>query len=96
LSVPAPKLDLPPSFLLGIRPEDIRPNPKGAFTAKVTLTEPLGVETILHLRSGNLPVVSLVPGMATQKTGEEIRFDIVQEKLHYFETDGKRIVGDAR
>jgi multiple sugar transport system ATP-binding protein len=96
LSVPAPRLPLPASFLLGIRPEDIRPDPKGAFAAKVVLIEPLGVETILHLRSGSLPIVSLVPGMATQKTGEEIRFDIVREKLHYFGTDGKRIVGDAQ
>jgi multiple sugar transport system ATP-binding protein len=96
LSVPVPRLPLPESFLLGIRPEDIRPDSKGAFTAKVKLIEPLGVETILHLLAGNLPIVSLVPGMATQKTGEEIRFDIVQEKLHYFGTDGTRIVGDAR
>jgi multiple sugar transport system ATP-binding protein len=96
LTVPAPRLALPQSFLLGIRPEDIRPDRKGAFTAKVNLIEPLGVETILHLRSGDLSLLSLVPGMAAQKTGEEIRFDIVREKLHYFGTDGTRIVGDPR
>jgi hypothetical protein len=29
--------------------------------------------------------------MATQKTGEEIRFDIVKEKLHFFGRDNVRI-----
>jgi multiple sugar transport system ATP-binding protein len=94
LSVPAPKLPLPESFLLGIRPEDIRPAPQGAFSATVGLIEPLGVETILHLRSGSLSLLGLVPGMATQKVGEQIRFDIVREKLHFFGPDGVRIVGN--
>jgi multiple sugar transport system ATP-binding protein len=95
LIVPAPKLPLPESFLLGIRPEDIRPDPKGAFTAKVTLIEPLGVETILHLRAGELPLLSLVPGMASQKVGEDVRFDIVREKLHFFGADGARVIGEG-
>jgi multiple sugar transport system ATP-binding protein len=96
LTIPAPRVNLPDSFTLGIRPEDIRPDPKGAFAAKVTLTEPLGVETILHLKSGDLTLLGLVPGMARQKVGEEIKFDIVKEKLHYFGTDNARIASDAR
>jgi multiple sugar transport system ATP-binding protein len=95
LSLPAPRLNLSESFLLGIRPEDIRPDPKGRFTGKVILTEPLGVETILHLRSGELTLLSLVPGMASQRVGDEVRFDIVQEKLHYFGPDKKRITAEG-
>jgi multiple sugar transport system ATP-binding protein len=95
LSVPAPRLALPESFLLGIRPEDIRPDAKGRFTGKVILTEPLGVETILHVRSGELTLLSLVPGMASQRVGDEIRFGIVQEKLHYFGPDKKRITAEG-
>jgi len=91
LTVPAPRLPLPEAFLMGIRPEDIRPDPKGRFSATVTLIEPLGVETILHLKSGELTLLSLVPGMALQRVGEEIRFDIVQEKLHFFGPDKKRL-----
>jgi len=91
LNLPAPALPLPELFLLGVRPEDIRPNPQGNFTGKVILTEPLGVETILHVKSGDLTLLSLVPGMARQRVGDEIRFDIVQEKLHYFGPDRKRI-----
>jgi multiple sugar transport system ATP-binding protein len=91
LSVPSPRMDLPEELLLGVRPEDIRPAPAGAFTAKVTLIEPLGVETILHLRSDDLTLIGLVPGMAMQRAGEEIRFDIVREKLHFFGRDNVRI-----
>ena len=94
LSLPAPRLPLPESFLLGIRPEDIRPEPKGAFLGKVFLTEPLGVETILHIRCGELTLLSLVPGMAAQRVGEELRFGIAQEKLHYFGLDKKRITAE--
>ena len=91
MSVPAPRMSLPEELLLGIRPEDIRPAPGGAFSAKVTLIEPLGVETILHLSTGDLTLLSLVPGMAAQKPGEQIRFDIVREKLHFFGRDNVRI-----
>jgi multiple sugar transport system ATP-binding protein len=95
LTLPAPRLSLPESFLLGIRPEDIRPDPRGRFGGKVLLTEPLGVETILHVRSGELTLLSLVPGMASQRASDEVRFDIVQEKLHYFGSDKKRIMAEG-
>jgi multiple sugar transport system ATP-binding protein len=91
ISVPAPRLALPDAFRLGVRPEDVRPDPAGGFRGKVTLTEPLGVETILHLSSGETSLLSLVPGMAPQRVGEEIRFSIVQEKLHFFGLDNRRI-----
>jgi multiple sugar transport system ATP-binding protein len=93
MAVPAPAMNVPESLLVGIRPEDIRPNPNGAFTAIVKLTEPLGVETILHLISGDIPLLGLVPGMAAQKVGDQIRFDIVKEKVHFFGPDNKRIDG---
>jgi multiple sugar transport system ATP-binding protein len=96
LVLAAPRLPLPESFLLGIRPEDIRPSPAGAFAAKVTLTEPLGVETILHLRTGELSLLGLVPGMASQRVGDEIHFDIVQEKLHFFGPDNRRVAAEGK
>ncbi len=95
ITVPAPRLALPDSFLLGVRPEDIRPDPAGSFDGTVMLIEPLGVETIIHLRSGELTLISLVPGMARQRVGEKIRFSIVQEKLHFFGPDNRRIAEKA-
>ncbi|MCX6029331.1 MAG: ABC transporter ATP-binding protein [Chloroflexi bacterium] len=91
LQLPAPNLPLPADFLLGIRPEDIKPAPDGQFAGEVLLTEPLGVETIVHIRSGQQAVLSLVPGMTALRIGEPVRFNISREKLHCFGTDHQRI-----
>ncbi|OGT28014.1 MAG: hypothetical protein A2Z17_04365 [Gammaproteobacteria bacterium RBG_16_66_13] len=91
LHIPAPLPNLPPAFLLGIRPEDITPDPNGAFTGSVALTEPLGVETIVHIKSGERTLTSLVPGITPLKIGDEVRFKIVLEKLHCFDLEHKRV-----
>jgi multiple sugar transport system ATP-binding protein len=88
---PPPECKLPNKFILGIRPEDINPGDKGEFRGQVTLTEPLGVETIVHIQSGEVTLVSLVPGMVDLKIGDNIKFDIVHERLHCFGLDGTRI-----
>lgn len=82
---------LPASFLLGIRPEDIVPDGEGPFQGHVSLIEPLGVETILHLEAGERTLLSLVPGMTPLKIGDNVRFSIAPERLHYFTDDGQRI-----
>jgi multiple sugar transport system ATP-binding protein len=93
LQVPVPLPGLPASLLLGIRPEDIRPAPDGKFGGQVVLIEPLGVETILHIRSGEQELLSVVPGMTELALGGQVRFDIAPDKLHCFGTDGKRVGG---
>ena len=90
LPVP-PSAALPPKFLLGIRPEDVRPGPEGEFGGEVILTEPLGVETILHIRSGQQTLLSIVPGMASMRIGDSIRFNIAPDRLHCFALEGERI-----
>lgn len=91
LTLRDPDRDLPPSFLLGIRPEDITPDTEGAFKGRVSLLEPLGVETILHLEIGDQTLLSLVPGMTPLKIGDNVRISISPERLHYFNNDGDRI-----
>ena len=92
LHLPAPpECELPAKFLLGIRPEDVNPNPNGEFSGRLTLTEPLGVETILHIQTGQQSLLSLVPGMTSLKINDEVRFDIVHEHIHCFDLDRKRI-----
>jgi ABC-type sugar transport system ATPase subunit len=76
---------LPAQFVLGVRPEDVQPDTNGIFTGHVTLTEPLGVETILHIRSGERTLLSTVSGMTHWKIGDTLRFNIVREHLHYFD-----------
>jgi multiple sugar transport system ATP-binding protein len=92
LHLPAPAgVDLPGELLVGVRPEDILLTPEGKFTGKVSLIEPLGVQTVLHLRSGELTLLSLVPGMTDIRIGENVRFDILHERVHCFTLDGKRV-----
>jgi multiple sugar transport system ATP-binding protein len=83
--------DLPTSFLLGVRPEDVRVHSEGAFPGEIALTEPLGVETILHIKTGEQTLLSLAPGMTRLQVGDQVQFNIVRQRLHYFQEDGTRI-----
>ncbi|MBC8446970.1 MAG: ABC transporter ATP-binding protein [Chloroflexi bacterium] len=82
---------LPSSFLLGVRPEDVQIHGEGDFPGEIILVEPLGVETILHVRAGEKTVVSLVSGMTDLRLGDPVKFDIIRQRLHYFQPDGTRI-----
>ncbi len=82
---------LPESFTLGVRPEDILPNPKGEYHGSVVLVEPLGVETVIHIQSGEQTLVSLVAGTTPLKIGDEIKFEVVRERLHFFDSAGNRV-----
>ncbi|NOZ71596.1 MAG: ABC transporter ATP-binding protein, partial [Chloroflexi bacterium] len=70
LRLPMPQLDLPETFQIGIRPEDVNPTPQGRFSGELILTEPLGVETILHIKSGEQSLLSLAPGMIDLSIGD--------------------------
>lgn len=91
LQLATPRSALPASFLVGIRPEDVHLDPEGAFSGRLILTEPLGVETILHIQNGQKTIVSLVAGMTDVRAGQTIRFSIAEERLHLFDKDGLRI-----
>jgi multiple sugar transport system ATP-binding protein len=82
---------LPAAFTLGVRPEDVQPNSDGPFTGRVALIEPLGVETLLYIKSGEQTLVSTVPGMTSAQLGSDLRFDIVRERLHFFNPAGERV-----
>ncbi len=92
MHVPTPAAQaLPPKLQVGIRPEDIKIASDGQFAGVVGLTEPLGVETIVHIRSGQQSLLSLIPGMTHLKLNDTVRFDILRERLHYFDLDGRRV-----
>jgi multiple sugar transport system ATP-binding protein len=83
--------NLPTDFILGIRPEDVRPDPDGHFAGEITMTEPLGVETLLHIKIGEQTNVSTVPGISAARRGDNVKFGIVRERLHFFDrTSGLR------
>ncbi len=91
LPIPTCEEGLPPSFLLGLRPEDVQPHSGGEFPGEIALIEPLGVETILHIKSGEQTLLSLIPGLTDLRMGDQVRFNIIRERLHYFRQDGTRI-----
>lgn len=92
LQLPIPDgRQFPSRFTVGIRPEDIRPTSDGHFAGKVVLTEPLGMETIVHIQSGRQTLQCLVPGITHLALHDEIRFDIAPERVHNFDESGRRI-----
>jgi multiple sugar transport system ATP-binding protein len=91
LNLPAPAQTLPAEVLLGIRPEDVRLDPEGKFSGQIVLREPLGVETILHIRSGEQVLLSLIPGMSDLQLGADVHFNLSPEKLHWFDPQGQRL-----
>jgi multiple sugar transport system ATP-binding protein len=84
-------LDLPETFEYGVRPENVLLNPEGEFSGEVKLLEPLVVETIVHITNGEKEITSLITGLIKLDIGEIIRFNIDQNRLHYFTREGNRI-----
>ena len=82
---------MPDQVLLGIRPEDIDPAPDGQCVGEVMLKEPLGVETIIHIKSREQTITSLISGTTDAMIGDKIKFNIIQERLHCFDPAGNRI-----
>lgn len=91
MPLPANSQAFPSSITLGIRPEDVQPASDGAFAGQINLIEPLGVETILHIKSGEQTLLSMVSGMSQARIGENVRFNIAPDRLHYFDGNGMRV-----
>ncbi|MBC8172068.1 MAG: ABC transporter ATP-binding protein [Anaerolineae bacterium] len=91
LQVATPPGIVPEQVLLGVRPEDVRLTPDGKFTGQVALVEPLGVETIIHIRVGGQTIVSVVPGTLVLRLHDEVRFDVADHQLHFFDPAGMRL-----
>jgi multiple sugar transport system ATP-binding protein len=93
LHLPVPDgQEIPADLLVGIRPEDVIPDSQGEFLGRIALTEPLGVQTVVHLRTGELTLLSLIPGMTDLRMGDEVRFKVFNERLHCFDLKGNRLL----
>ena len=73
------------------RPEDVSLNPSGEYPGEIELSEPLGVETIVHIKSGTAEITCLAHGLVQLKHGDTVRFDINKNHLHYFDEQENRI-----
>jgi ABC-type sugar transport system ATPase subunit len=81
---------LPPELLVGVRPEDVRPG-SGPYTGEIVLTEPLGVETVLHIKTNGHTLLSVVAGVSSYTLHETVPFDLAYNRLHLFSTEGLRL-----
>lgn len=99
---PGLELDLPAGaagtrrggkVVLGIRPEHVLPR-QGTAQATISLVEPLGDETILHLdHGGEKPLVAKADSGVTWRTGDRIPFALRAEAALLFDPDsGNRLV----
>jgi len=73
------------SARLGIRPQDLQLDPKGALSGTITLIERLGTETIIEVMSDNQTLFRYACKEApTLSTGELARFSFDAGRAHIF------------
>lgn len=80
--------------IIGLRPEDLLPDAKGEFVARLETAEYLGSEIVLNLRTAKgSEVRALAPGdYAVPALGSEITLGYDPQKLHLFNAEtGKRL-----
>jgi multiple sugar transport system ATP-binding protein len=73
---------------LGIRPEDIEESDAGTgvrFKAKVDVSEPMGAETLIYLRSASHTLVARAKGHRVHVPDEEIQLVIDMKSAHIFD-----------
>lgn len=76
---------------VGIRPENVLITSSGKYKGEVILTEPLGAETVIHIKCGEGEIVSMVAGLVQYKHGDIVNFEIDKTHLHFFNEQGDRI-----
>jgi len=93
LAVPVTLADYAGELRLGVRPEHVAvaATGKGHGDALVTVVEPLGSETLVHLDTGGQPLVARVPGMAALRVGQRVGVKLDVRRLHLFDAAGARL-----
>jgi multiple sugar transport system ATP-binding protein len=89
--VPAPP-NAPASLELGVRPEDVKIDDAGA-PAVIAAIEPLGAETHIVARAGDLELSVRCPGFAPYRRGETLKVALDPSRVHLFDpaNDGARV-----
>ena len=101
-AVTAPALSPPPAdgcvVMLGVRPHDlvIGAPVSGAgleIEARVSLLEPLGPETLVHLDLAGTPLIARAEGRARPAIGSMARAGAATDALHVFDAASERVFG---
>jgi multiple sugar transport system ATP-binding protein len=90
--LPRPPGKLPDRVVVGVRPEDVKLADSGA-ALEVVVAEPLGAETNLVLRTGDVELRARAPGFDPRAPGSTIHVSLDGARLHFFDPsrDGARI-----
>ena len=87
------------SIIFGIRPEDIHnPNyaPPGIeaqpIAAKVDVTELMGNEILVYLKTGNNGFVARVDPRSTYRIDEDVQMVFNMENMHIFDKDSEQVI----
>jgi sn-glycerol 3-phosphate transport system ATP-binding protein len=82
---------------LGLRPEHLLPASDGPIEFHIEMAEPLGADTLLHGRYGDVRELVTVrqSGHVLAQSGETRRFAIGATRLHLFDSQTGRRIADA-
>lgn len=73
---------------LGIRPEDLRPDPAGAvIEGKVVVREPLGHETLIYVGTPAGEIIAKADGRTPPEVGETVHLGALAENMHVFDAE---------
>jgi multiple sugar transport system ATP-binding protein len=85
-------------MLLGIRPEhmterkDVEKPNVARMDAMLDVTEPMGMETLVHFRIGSTPVCARVDPSAQAEPNHVLPMSVDMNHMHLIETDSGRVV----
>jgi ABC-type sugar transport system ATPase subunit len=85
----APEGTPPGSARIGVRPEDLRIAPDGAWEGRVELVENLGAEALVYVRVGAHRLVVRETGRTGASPGDEI--GLTPQRVHSFDEQGRRL-----
>ncbi|MDF0599465.1 sn-glycerol-3-phosphate ABC transporter ATP-binding protein UgpC [Psychromarinibacter sp. C21-152] len=77
-------------LVVGIRPEHVSLNDAeaaDALHAEITLVEPLGMETLVHLRLGDAEMLARIEPQRGLKAGQQVPVAVNPDKLHLFDRE---------
>jgi multiple sugar transport system ATP-binding protein len=86
--LPASPANKPEGFILGIRAEDVvlcGIHDSGAVTGRVTLLEPMGSHTFVHVILGSRPVVTKVSSDLKARPHDQVGVRLDPSKIHFFD-----------
>jgi ABC-type sugar transport system ATPase subunit len=85
----APEGTPPGAARIGVRPEDLRIAPDGAWQGRVELVENLGAEALVYVRVGAHRLVVRETGRTGASPGDEI--GLTPQRVHSFDEQGRRL-----